>query len=45
MVICLEVWNNVPKGTLIPHVLSIFRKLRVKDLFALRGACVPSASW
>ena len=45
LVICLEVWNNAPKGTLIPHVLSVFRKLRVKDLFASRGACVPSASW
>jgi hypothetical protein len=40
-----KVWDNSSKGLLIPDVVIGFRNRCLKDLFALGGACVPSASW
>ncbi len=45
LVTCPEVWDNRPKGLLIPDVLVLVRVVRVKKKFASGGACVPSASW
>ncbi len=50
MVTCLAAGDIRPKGLLIPHELTLIRKALGKAMFrkgrvAVRGACVPSASW
>jgi hypothetical protein len=40
-----KVWDNPAKAGLIPDVVIGIRNRCLKDLFALGGACVPSASW